>query len=93
MNYKRRFDMNHVVIFMLLFAFITALLLAALPLSFAQFHFFDNMWGHPQQQQQQQRYHPSGASQWAAYSEGGMSKFCHIPLELVLKKYFFEPNA
>ncbi|KAG2369654.1 hypothetical protein BDR07DRAFT_1266703 [Suillus spraguei] len=44
------------------------LLAASLPLASAQFNFFDQMFGHPQQQQQQGP-GPSDNSQWTAHSE------------------------
>jgi hypothetical protein len=48
------------------FAIILAI---GLPLAFAQFPFFDQLFGQHQHQQQQQR--PSGPSQWNAYFESG----------------------
>ncbi|KAG1815609.1 uncharacterized protein BJ212DRAFT_1447239 [Suillus subaureus] len=44
------------------------LLAASLPLASAQFNFFDQMFGHSQQQQQRES-GPSGNSQWMAHSE------------------------
>jgi len=63
----------------------STLIIAVLPLFpvvSAQFHFFDNMWGQHQQQQQQ----PSGASQWAAYHDSVRcaSYLCPQTLECVL---------
>jgi hypothetical protein len=43
------------------------LIFVLFPLAFAQFNFFDQMFGHQQQPQR-----PSGASQWNAQSESGM---------------------
>lgn len=45
------------------------LLAASLPLAGAQFNFFDQMFGHSQQQQQQHQPGPSDNSQWIAHSE------------------------
>jgi hypothetical protein len=49
------------------------LTLALVPITTAQFGFFDQIFGQQQQQQQQR---PSGASQWHAHSESGMSSVC-----------------
>lgn len=46
--------------------------LAAVPLAWAQFGFFEQMFGNQgQQQQQQQRRPPSQGSQWAAHADAG----------------------
>ena len=47
------------------------------PFVSAQFQFFDQMFGHPQQHQQHQQ--RTGASQWAAHSDSGTVKIYHLP--------------
>ena len=75
------------------------LLLVGLQTVYAQFQFFENMFGGHQQQQYQQQQR-SAASQWAAYSDGGVLHFiftlsgkvlisiacqCHAPSIFALK--------
>jgi hypothetical protein len=45
-------------------------------LTSAQFQFFNGMFGHPQQQQQQQ---PSGSQQWAMHADSSTCRCPHSP--------------